>query len=64
MAKRIMIEEIHLHIFAPAGLPPARYVAMHRTLVGKRFLSRLKRAIQDMVRQFASLNQTRITITR
>lgn len=64
MAKQIMIEEIHLHIFAPAGLPHARYVAMHRTLVGKRFLSRLKRAIQGVVCLYASLNQTRITITR
>jgi hypothetical protein len=46
VAKRIIIEEIHIRIFAPAGLPPARYRAMHPTLVDKRFFRKMKQAIQ------------------
>jgi hypothetical protein len=64
VAKRILIEEIHIRIFVPAGLPPARYRAMHRTLVGKRFFRKMQQAVQRVARPFASLAQARITLTR
>jgi hypothetical protein len=64
VAKRILIEEIHIRIFVPAGLPPARYRAMHRTLVDKRFFRKMKQSIQAVARPFASLAQTHITLTR
>lgn len=64
MAKVILMDEVHLTVFAPAGLRPAEYGAIRRTLAEARFRTRLGRAVRDVFRQYPSFSKVRITITR
>ena len=64
MSKRILIEEFHLSVFVPHGLPEAECTAIRRTLNGKRFRADLGQAMQAVVRRHASLKKVHVTITR
>lgn len=64
MAKLIMLDEIHVRLFGPVGLPEQRYTAMDRTIVGKRFLVGLSRAIHGFVRRFPHLQPIRVILKR
>ena len=63
MPKGILIDEWHVTIVAPRGLPEARYVAMHRTLSGRPFRRAFRQAVQAVFRKYASLNKARIRIS-
>ena len=64
MAKAILIEEFHLSVYAPRGLPESQYAAMRRTLNGRRFQSGLRRAVQGVVLQHPALTKVRVTLSR
>jgi 2'-5' RNA ligase len=64
MAKALLIEELHLTVFAPGGLPEAEYEAIRRTLDAVRFQADLRRAVRDVLRQYPALSKTRVMITR
>ena len=63
MPKGIVIDEFHLTIVAPRGLPDAQYIAMHRTLSGRRFQRALREAVQVVFRKYASLSKTRVRLS-
>ncbi len=63
MPKSILIDEFHLTIFAPRGMPDARYVAMRRTLSGRRFQRDLRQAVRAVFRKFAPLSKTRVRLS-
>jgi hypothetical protein len=60
----LLIEEFHLSVYVPEGLRPAEYAAIRRTLDAARFRARLKRALRDVFRRYASLAKARVTLTR
>lgn len=64
MPRRLLMDEIHFAVYARAGLPASRYVAMRRTLSRKRFLTELNHTTRKFLRGFPSLSQVKITISR
>lgn len=64
MAKVILMDEIHVSVFAPHGLHPAAYRAIRRALDRTGFRAGLRRAVRDVVRWHPSLSKVRITLAR
>jgi hypothetical protein len=63
MPRSILIEEFHLSISAPRGLPEKAFLAVRQTLAKRSFLARLLRALREVFRQYPALQQARFTIT-
>ena len=64
MARKIVLDEIHLHVAAPPGLDDAAYNAAHRTLKSRSFMAELRRAIRAALLRYPSLIRVRFTLTR
>ena len=64
MPKGILIDELHLTVRAPPGLPDAEYDAMRLALDGKTFRGRLRRAAQAVFRKFPPLSKVRVKLSR
>ena len=64
MRKTILMEQFHITVIAPAGLPKAAYDAMQRTLQGRRFQARLHDAVRKVAQRYSSLRKTKIRIER
>jgi hypothetical protein len=64
MAKTLLIEEFHLSVRAPSGLPERTYEAMRRTLDDPCFQAELRRATRDVCRRYPALARARVTLTR
>jgi hypothetical protein len=64
MPKTILMEQFHITVIAPAGLPKADYDAMQRTLQGRRFQTRLHDAVRKVAQRYASLHKVKIRIER
>jgi hypothetical protein len=62
--KQILVDEFHLTVNAPRGLPNDEYVAMRRTLDRVAFRRRLGQAVRDVIRTYPSLDKARVTISR
>jgi hypothetical protein len=63
MAKMILIDEFHVAIRAPAGLPDATYLGARRTLNTKQLHDRLRRAVDEVFRRYLSLKSVKFSIT-
>lgn len=64
MAKTIMIDEFHVTILVPAGLSKTEYAPVLRTLNSRRFQTRLRQAVSNVIRQHSSLKAVRFSISR
>jgi len=64
MPKTILIEEFHLSVYVPRGLPDAACNAIRRDLNDARFRARLGRTIREFVRQYPSLNQVTVKVSQ
>ncbi len=64
MPKRIVMEEFHLTVFAPRGLPDAEYDAIQLTLNDAGFQKTLRRAIRRVFRREASLSKAKVRMNR
>jgi hypothetical protein len=64
MPRASLIDELHLTLYAPRGLPERAYAAMRRTLTGPGFRDRLGRAVRDAVRHYPSPARVRVTVGR
>jgi hypothetical protein len=64
VAKGILLEEFHLTVFAPHGLPEEEYDAMHQALDDPRFRDELRRAVRGVVRRRPALAKVKVAITR
>jgi hypothetical protein len=49
MSSAQLIEEVHLSVYVPRGLPEAEYEAVLQTLDDARFQARLRRAVRHVV---------------
>jgi hypothetical protein len=63
MAKSILVEEYHVSVLAPRGLPDRAYLAMRRQLRDRRFQAALRQALGDLMRRHPSLNEVRIRLS-
>jgi hypothetical protein len=59
-----LIDEFHLTIRAPPGLPDSEHIAMRRTLDDAQFQRDLSRAIRTVFKLHTSLDKVRIRLTR
>ena len=64
MAANILIDEFHLTIKAPRGLPKAAYQAMRQTLDMRRFQTELRAAVRNVARQHQALRKARFVLSR
>jgi hypothetical protein len=64
MAKALLLDEFHLSVLAPRGLPEADYQAICRILATARFRAELRRALRAVWRAYPSLGPTRVRISR
>ena len=64
MAKAIVMDEIHLTVFAPRGLREEEYDAIHRALTDRRFRGDLRRTVEEVVRRYPALAKVRVAVTR
>ena len=64
MAKSVVIDEVHLTIRIPRGLPDGTAEEIARTLTGVDFMTRLHRAVRAALRAFPELAVVRASLTR
>jgi hypothetical protein len=64
MPGRLLLEQFHLDVYVPRGVPPAAVDAMRRTLKSVAFRGRLLRAVDAVVRQHRSLRRLTIRLSR
>ena len=64
MAKRVLMDEFHVTVFAPRGLAAGEYDAIRRTLDDVRFQGVLRRAVCRVVRRFPALHKVRVALSR
>ncbi len=59
MMKAMQMEQYHVTVYAPRGLPEVEYDAMHRTLIDPHFRLELRRAVRRVVRRHPSLRRVK-----
>jgi hypothetical protein len=64
MAKRILIDEIHLSLFIPPGLRAEPGRAIRRALRNARFHTALRSAVRSVFARYAALGKVTFTLTR
>jgi hypothetical protein len=60
----LLIDEFHVSVRAPRGLPDAVYLAMRHALDEKRFQAELRRSVRAVLHRYPALLRARITVTR
>jgi hypothetical protein len=63
MPKSVVIDEFHLTVRVPAGVPDAA-VRVYRTLTAPRFMRRLRTAVRAAIRLMPELNEVRLSLSR
>jgi hypothetical protein len=64
MPKAILMDQFHLSVFAPRGLPTKVYDGIARALDDRRLQQDLRRAVRDVVGRYPALAKARVTVTR
>jgi hypothetical protein len=64
VAKGILMEEFHVSVYAPRGLPAVEYDAMRQVLTDAGFLAALRLAVRRVFRRHPPLDQVRVRLTR
>jgi hypothetical protein len=64
MAKYILLEELHLTVVAPRGLPPTEYEVIVQTVTSAPFMARLRYAVRRVFRREPLLNQAKVRLSR
>ena len=64
MAQFVLLDEFHVTVFVPQGLPETEVDAISRTLDSARFQVRLLRAVRAVFRKARSLRKARGRLKR
>jgi len=64
MAKTVVLDELHITLRIPSGLPASRSDELGVTLRGIEFMNRLQRAIRTVVRGYPELKMIRVSLSR
>lgn len=62
MPKTVMIDEFHVRLLVPSGLPDREYNAITRTVNGKRFRAELGRAVAAVLRRHSALRNVKLLL--
>jgi hypothetical protein len=60
----ILIEEFHIAMRVPKGLPDAEYQAIRRTLHDPKFRKEMRRAVSAVTRRHPALGRVRLALSR
>jgi hypothetical protein len=60
----VVIDESIVTVTVPADLPDAEAAAVRRSLIGGRFMTSLRRAVQAVMEEFPGLSRVRVTLSR
>jgi hypothetical protein len=61
MRHSLLLDQFHLSILVPPGLPVSTYRGMRRTLANPRFHAALKHTMDELTRRYPSLRHARFT---
>jgi hypothetical protein len=64
MAKRILLDEFHLTVYAPGGLSDPEYEAIRRAQNEPELHAALARAARRVLRRFPPLRPVRVRLSR
>jgi len=64
MPKTILINEFHVSLYVPRGLPDRECDAILRDLDGARFRAQLQRAARNLIRQYPALNRVTVRVSQ
>jgi hypothetical protein len=64
MPKSVVIDELHLTVRIPAGVPDADAIRFYRTLTRLWFMRRLRTAVRAAIRPMPELNEIRLSLSR
>jgi len=64
MTKLILIDEFHLSVSVPRGLPEPEYRTIRHTLDDRRFRTDLGQAIRHVFRRYPPLHKVRVRLSR
>jgi hypothetical protein len=62
--RTVVIDEIHLTVRVPGDLPDDESETVREVLAGDEFMTRLRRAVRAVVREFPALAVARVSLTR
>jgi hypothetical protein len=62
--RTILIDEIHIDMHVPKGLPDAEYQAIRHVVNDRRFRAALRRAVRAVVGRHLALGKVRLTLSR
>lgn len=63
-SRTVVIDEIHLSLRIPNDLPDDKAETTREALAGDEFMSRLRRAVRSVLREFPELNVVRVLLSR
>jgi hypothetical protein len=64
VARRILVEEFHLTVYAPRSLATGEYDALRQALDDPLFRARLRRAIRGVIRTHPALREAIVRPSR
>ncbi len=64
MAKMVLIEEFHVTVLIPHGLPEPNCRAIRQALVGRAFRTDLGRAVRQAFGRYPVLRKVRVRVSR
>jgi hypothetical protein len=64
MPRMILMDEFHLGLRAPHGLPEVEYQAIRHVLNDRRFQAELRRAVREVASRHPALRTIRLVISR
>ena len=64
MPKSVTIDELHLTLRVPNDLSDEKTETVREVLTGDDFMSRLRRAVRDIVRRTPELSAVRVSLSR
>lgn len=64
MARSLLIDELHIHVYVRDDLPEREYRAISRALAAPRFREALRRSLRTALQRFPSLDNLRVVLSR
>ena len=64
MPKALLIEEFHISLLVPRRVSAKDGAAIRRTLMAAKFERRLRRTVEDVIRDFPALVAVKLAVSR
>lgn len=64
MARRVLLDELHVSVYVPAGLPDVESDAVKSALDDASFQAELRRAVRVVFRRYTALAKATVKLSR